>query len=371
MLKQKINNLSKYKKLPSVLALTMLIVGTTFLGVARADQFDDAINALRSQNNSNQAISNQFGAQAASYQGQVNNLNSQISAIRQSILDYQRQSDDLQRQIDKAQADLLQQKQILGENIKTMYLEGDISTIEILAASKDLSEFVDRQEYRNTVQDKIKTTVDKITTLKLDLDQKQRDVQNIIKSQETQQAQLDSKLSEQNSLLAYNEQQKADYDGLIRRNNQQIQGLRAAQLAANRKLGGSVVAGDPGHGGYPAYLDQSAQDSIFDNWGMFNRECVSYTAWKVYQNYGYMPYWGGRGNANQWPADAQADGIPTGSTPQVGSVAISMAGGYGHAMWVEAVNGSMIYVSQYNFDLAGHYSEMWVNGSNFTYIYFH
>jgi hypothetical protein len=30
----------------------------------------------------------------------------------------------------------------------------------------------------------------------------------------------------------------------------------------------------------------------------------------------------------------------------------------------------MIYDSQYNYDLHGHYSEMWVNGSDLTYIYF-
>jgi surface antigen len=83
-----------------------------------------------------------------------------------------------------------------------------------------------------------------------------------------------------------------------------------------------------------------------------------------------MPYWGGVGNANQWPGDARAAGIATGSTPKVHSVAISMGGAFGHAMWVEAVSGNMIYVSQYNYDLAGHYSEMWVNGGSFTYLYF-
>ena len=87
------------------------------------------------------------------------------------------------------------------------------------------------------------------------------------------------------------------------------------------------------------------QDTIADSWGMWNRECVSYTAWKVYQTYGYMPYWGGVGNANQWPGDAQAAHIPTGSTPRVHSVAISMGGAFGHATYVESVNGnSIIYI---------------------------
>jgi surface antigen len=176
--------------------------------------------------------------------------------------------------------------------------------------------------------------------------------------------------AQQNQLLAYTEGQKSAYDQQIQNNNSQIVALRAAQLAANRSLGGHAVAGDPGHGGYPTYLDAASEDSLVDPWGMYNRECVSYTAWKTYQTYGYMPYWGGVGNANQWPGDARAAGIPTGSIPKVHSVAISMGGAYGHAMWVEAVSGSMIYVSQYNYDLAGHYSEMWVNGGSFTYIYF-
>jgi surface antigen len=170
-------------------------------------------------------------------------------------------------------------------------------------------------------------------------------------------------------LVAATRGEEASYQNLVSQKNSEISGLRAQQRAANAALGGRVVAGDPNMGGYPNNL-RGPKDSGVDPWGMFNRECVSYTAWKVYQKNGYMPYWGGRGNANQWPASAQADGVPTGSTPKVGSVAISMSGAYGHAMWVEQVNGNQIYVSQMNFDLAGSYSEMWVNGSNFTYLYF-
>jgi surface antigen/multidrug transporter EmrE-like cation transporter len=151
---------------------------------------------------------------------------------------------------------------------------------------------------------------------------------------------------------------------------QTVSRLQATQLAANKQLDGSIVAGDPNHGGYPAKWDGIRQDGAIDSWGMYSRECVSYTAWKVYQTFGDMPYWGGRGNASQWVRDARNSGIPTGSTPQVHSVAISMTGYYGHAMWVEKVQGDMIYVSQYNYDLHGHYSEMWVSSSHLTYIYF-
>lgn len=168
-----------------------------------------------------------------------------------------------------------------------------------------------------------------------------------------------------------NQTSKAVLAKLDAQQQQLISNLQAQQLAANQELAGALVAGDPHHGGYPASWDAPApQDSRLDSWGMYNRECVSYAAWKVYQTYGYMPYWGGVGNANQWIGDARAAGIAVGATPRVHSVAISQRGYYGHAMWVEAVNGPMIYVSQYNYGLDGRYSEMWVNGSAFSYIYF-
>ncbi len=355
----------------SAIAVGVVFSSSIFVGaIVRADQFDAQIQALQQDNAAKRQASNQLAAQASSYQDEVDRLSTQINSIRQTILDYQHQSDDIQKQIEADQIELDHQKTVLGENIKTMYLEGQISTLEILASSKDLSEFVDKQQYRNSVQTKVMTTVAKITDLKQQLQIKQRDIQNLIKDQQTQQAQLDVSLGQQSDLLNLTASQKAAKDAEIKSNNAQIFALRAAQLAANRSLGGNVTSGDPGHGGYPAVWDNSPKDSMLDSWGMLNRECVSYTAWKVYQAYGYMPYWGGVGNANQWPSDARAAGIPTGSTPKVGSVAISMGGAFGHAMWVEAVNGSTIYVSQYNFYLDGHYSEMSVNGSNFTYIYF-
>lgn len=369
MLKQKIQKFI----IPSrqvVFALLCLVVvgGTTSL--VKADQFDDQIRALQDQNSATRQVSNQLADQASSYQDAVDKLSTQINGIRQAILDYQHQSDQLQQQIAAQQAELDREKNILGQNIKAMYIEGQITTLEILASSHDLSDFVNQDQYRSSVRDQVKGTVDKITELKQQLQQKQNEIQGLIKDQQAQQAQLDASVSEQNQLLSLTQSQKAAKDAEIKANNSQIAGLRAAQLAANKSLGGKVEAGDPGHGGYPGVWDSALQDSMLDSWGMLNRECVSYTAWKVYQNYGYMPYWGGVGNANQWPADARAAGIPTGSTPRAGSVAISMAGGFGHAMWVEAANGNIIHVSQYNFDLAGHYSEMTVNGSGFIYIYF-
>jgi peptidoglycan DL-endopeptidase CwlO len=354
----------------TLLIATVLAGGTLIGGTVKADQFDAQIQQLEEQNAANQVQSDSLAATAASYQQAIDALNSQISSLQQNIVNTQSQIDSLQAQIEQAQKELDHQKQVLGENIKTMYLEGDISTLEVLASSKDLSDFVNKQEYRNSVANKVKDSVDKINNLKVQLTKQQRQQQDLLADLQNQQAQLQAQQNQQAQLLAYTESQKATYDQQISSNNAQIMSLRAQQAALNRKLGGVPVAGDPGHGGYPAVWNNAAQDSMLDSWGMYNRECVSYTAWKVYQTFGYMPYWGGNGNANQWPGDAQRAGIPIGSTPKAHSVAIWNVGAFGHAMWVEAVSGNTIYVSQYNYDYQGHYSEMSISASGLTYIYF-
>lgn len=349
---------------------TLLACATVIGGTVKADQFDQQINSLEQQNAGLQSQSDSLAATAASYQQAVDQLQSIINSLQENIVNTQSKIDDLEQQIKQAQIELDQEKQVLGQNIKTMYLEGDISTLEILASSKDLSDFVNKQEYRNTVADKVKTSVDKINSLKIQLTKQQREQKDLLADLQKQQNQRQAEENQQAQLLNMTEAQKAQYDQQISSNNSQIASLRAQQAALNRQLGGVPSAGDPGHGGYPAIWNNSPQDSMFDNWGMFNRECVSYTAWKVYQTYGYMPYWGGVGNANQWPGDAQRAGIPIGTVPKVHSVAIWNVGAFGHAMWVEAVSGNTIYVSQYNYDYYGHYSEMSISASGLTYIYF-
>ncbi len=374
MIKQKLKMKPYYKlsKFTSWLGISLAVVLLVAVPLVRADRFDDQINSLNQDTSQKQQTANQLQLQANSYADQIYNLQTQINSLQADINANQAKSADLQNQITQAETDLAKQKKVLGENIKTMYLEGQISTIEMLASSKDLSDFVDKQEYRNSVQNKIKDTLDKITALKQQLKSQKEQLEGLIRDQQSQQAQLDTQRGEQDRLLSLTQDQQAAVTQSIQANNAQVASLRAQQAEENRKrLAGRLESGDPNHGGYPGKWDHAVQDSMLDDWGMLNRECVSYTAWKVFQNFGSMPYWGGEGNANQWPGDARNAGIPTGSTPKRHSVAISMGGAYGHAMWVEDVyDGNQIHVSQYNYDLQGHYSEMTINGSGLIYIYF-
>ncbi len=363
---------NKTQRIGSLLIAVVLVfgVGATVINRVLADEFDQKIAQLQDQNANAQSKLDNLLSQAKSFEDAISKLQNQINSLQTAIDTNLNKQASLKQQIAAAQVKLDKEKEVLGDSIRSMYVQGQVSTLEMLASSQNLSDFIDKQVYQSSVQQKIKQTLDEITALKLQLQKQNDEITALIEDLQSQKADLQAAKGKQSQLLAYNQGQRDAFNSQIQKNENKIADLRAQQLAANLSLGGQITAGNPNHGHYPSYLDRAAQDSLIDPWGMFNRECVSYTAWKVYETFGHMPYWGGVGNANQWPGDARAAHIPTGSTPKVHSVAIAMGGAYGHAMWVEAVSGNMIYVSQYNYDLAGHYSEMWVNGSNFTYIYF-
>lgn len=72
------------------------------------------------------------------------------------------------------------------------------------------------------------------------------------------------------------------------------------------------------------------------------------------------------GNGGQWSASASARGYATGSTPRVGAVAEQP----GHVAYVEAVNGSMVTVSEMNYAGGiGQVHTRTVPASTFYYIY--
>lgn len=373
----------KMKTSKSIFIQRLSIIAITVVGavgfmvaplVAWADQFDDQINAIKQQNAQTQASKDQLGAEASSLQDEIGRLQVQIDTLQAQIQANQAKRDDLTNQIALAEQQLEQQKAVLGVNIKTMYLEGQISTIEMLASSKDLSQFLDKQQYRTSVQDKIKTTLDRINALKKQLKDQKVQVEKLLADQQAMQGQLASQQAQQSQILALNQEQQASLDSQIKDNNSRISQLRAQQAAENAKhfRGYTIVPGHNGNDTYPDAWRLAYQDSLIDSWGMYNRECVSYTAWKVASTGRYMPYWGGAGNANQWPADARAAGIPVGSSPQAGDVAIAYWGSFGHAMYVDSVNSDgTINISQYNWDYHGTYSEIYhFSPSGLSFIHF-
>lgn len=339
----------------AVIGVALLISGSITSTVV-ADQYDQKISQLQSQNNNLEAQTNVLASEAVGYQAMIDNLAAEISNLEAQI----RVNDTKRRELE---AEIARHKDVLGQNIRAMYVEGQMSTFEVLASSNDLGSFVDKQQYRNTVKDKITQSINTINELKGKLEK-------VIADQRSAQSRLDSQRAEQGRLLALNQSQRAALDAEIKNNSSQIAKLRSEQAAANARLFGNGLRNVADSSGYP-WANVPFPNELSDPWGMYKRQCVSYTAWKVAHSGRYMPYWGGRGNANQWDDNARAAGISVDRSPRVGDVAISNSGTYGHAMYVEAVNGDgTIYVSQYNAGWTGRYSEARIPIGSLVFIHF-
>lgn len=349
-----------------VAAAVMMVISTPL--TAYADRYDDQINALEAEMSRFQAEAGRLRAEADSLQNAINAINAEKAAIQASITISEARITQLRGEIQATEEKLNKQQEFLGRALAKMYVESSVSELEMMASSKSLGDFMDKQEYRSAIQDKIQKSIKEVKTLKFQLDKQKKDAELVLQDQQAQRTALVAKEAEQAALLAQTQGQEANYRELASNRRAEMSRVRAEQAAAyaayTQRSGVSLRAGDPSNGGYPAIWANAPLDSLVDSWGMYNRECVSYAAYKVAASGRHMPYWGGVGNAYEWPGNARRAGIPVSGTPQVGSVAvwgIEDIGGVGHVAYVEGVNGDgSVEVSQYNYGVSGGYTTMTV-----------
>lgn len=350
-----------------------LIVGGAVAAVAagvfaaapfvQAQSYQQQINELNQQNAGKRGSLTQLGDEAASLQDAIAKLQAEIANLQIQIQVNETRRQETVASIAKAEADLSKQRATLADSLKAMYVDGQMSSLEQLATSQDLSAYANQEEYNIKVNNQIQKTLAAIKELQAKLAAEKANLERMIASLQDMKARVAVQQAEQARLLSLNQAQQSELDTQIKSNNGRIAELRKLQAAENARLAGpNVPRGVPGGGGYPGKWAFAPIDSMVDSWGMYNRECVSYTAWKVWSTGRYMPYWGGRGNANQWDNNARAAGIPVTDTPAPDTVAVSNSGTWGHVMWVEQVAGDgSIYVSDYNQQLDGNYREYWIS----------
>ncbi len=357
------------------------------LGVTRmveANNLEDQVRALQQDNARNRAAVKDLLKSATSYQNAIDQLQTQISQIQAQINQNETQKAELEAQIIAYEEELDAQRHVLGENIKQMYVSGEMSTIEMLATSKDLGDFVDKETYRNAVQRKIQETMTKIAKLQNELNAKKQQIEVLLQSLQQQRAMVDASRAEQANLLAMNQQQQAEFNNKTKNNQAKIAELQR-QIDEQRSLNNRTVYTDGGiyfirfpgavhdfnPGAYPyqnygfsmrpegcGYYDpNTGQTDAMDRWGYCTRQCVSFAAWAVEASGRIAPKW--YGNAKNWVS--AAPGSYVFRSPQVGDVAITTSGTYGHAMYVAAVSGDKFLAWEYNQGLRGEFkNHRWI-----------
>jgi len=389
----------------SIVVTAMLIAAAVVaLPHIHADPFQDQINQLRIENSQNQNSVDTLLLQARSVQDAIDKLQAEINLVEQNIATNQARQDELQKQIAAKQEQIDAQRKVLGDDIKAMYVDGQLTALEMLATSKNLNEFVDTATYRESVQRNIQKTLNEIGVLQNQLQQRNFEVSTLLASQKVQSNQLAANKSKQAALLAMNQTQQLDFNAKISANQDRIHQLEMQQAALNA-MGATLVTvnGDEkggdcdngwGNGGYrmasitqppvPAGAPAPApvpdvcdapKDSIRDWAGIENRECTSYAYWYFKRVLGNVDFTAS-GDAKYW---VNTSNYPVRDQPAVGAIGVKTEGDWGHVVIVQAVGPSMyknvkvpagqVLTSEMNIDFQGHFSYNLRTANTLHYIY--
>jgi surface antigen len=334
------------------------------VSLAELRQQASSLSAQISQNNQAAA---ELAAQGETLKARIAEFDSQINQTDIQIRLVQNKLAQLEIELQNAQKELDRQKVLLKASIKELYKKDDASSVELLVSVSNFNEYFNNKAYLNKLKSSIQESTEKVIALKQQIEGQRNEQAKLLKQEQESRAILAQARTEKDQLLADTQGQEANYRNQansLRQQQNQVMAAIAERMAAS---GVSIISGS-GNGGYPAkWANADYNNPPIDSWGMYARQCVSYTAFKVWQSGRNMPYWGGRGNANQWPGNARAAGYEVDRDPRPGDVAITYNGVYGHAMYVEAVNGRTVTVSQYNYIVNGQwgqYSEMTLSADN-------
>ena len=332
-----------------------------------------------------------YDAEAKRLAGQARTLENQIAIYRAEenafvaqIALSQARHDELVVEIELKEKRISENSEMIGYIVAQFYYNDEVSTIERLASSENLAGFIDEEARLSSLTDTLSGIVKETKELKARLEEQREEVRITLLNLGIQKQALADKRAQQQQLLDATRGQESEFQRMTTEAKAERIRLEAAQRQVEIELcriygcSGSSM-GDGTKGGYPRYLRSVFGSGVScprDNNKYNNRfgnscQCVSYVAWRVYDAYRIslnIP-----GNANNWDNYADSKGIPNSYTvPKAGSVGMHNKGDYGHVVWVEAVSGARIFVSEYNGSgVVGDYNEKWIDASAYDrFIYF-
>lgn len=372
-------------------ALVVIATGVFVVPKIYADTIQDQIEQLTAEANNDQSAVDALLVEAKSFEDAISSLQAQISVLEQNISINQSRQEELQKQISAKQKELNAQRQVLGDDIKAMYVDDQLSTIEMLATSKNINDFVDSATYREAVQRKIQATLEDIAKLQNQLQSQKLEIDKLLAAQRVQQNQLATDRARHNEMLAYNSAQRVAFNEKIKANQDKITDLQAKQAALNLQ-GASKVSitgnerggacdGGSGNGGYAlasgtmGNVCEAPKDSILDWAGVENRECTSYAYWYFKRVTGNADFTAS-GDAKYWVTTSN---YPVHNWPKVNAIGVKTEGQWGHVVIVQAVGPStykgvnvpagQVLTSEMNADFTGRFSYNLRGIGTMSYIY--
>ena len=218
-----------YKKIISALLIVIMacspFVMPVFSADTKTDEYKKKISELQEKERKYQAQLSQTKSDIKNKEAYSETLVSQIGVLSTEISSSHAQIEKLNVNISKKQKSIKDankkietQMNALKKRIRTIYMAGGTSDLEIILGAKDFSDFLDKFELVRTLSDYDKQLIDKIKAQlevikdeKKELEEEKSEVEKTEKTLQSKQNKLSNLLEENKSILAelYDDQDSA------------------------------------------------------------------------------------------------------------------------------------------------------------------
>ncbi len=205
---------------------------------------------LQAEIDANNARAEALHAEVVSLKHAVDELDLQIRQINTQIELITVKLATLDIELTNAQKELERQKGLLKASMRALYKKGGASTVELLVASDNFSQFINDQEYLEQLKTAIQESTDKVIALKLQIQTQQEEQKLLLDEQRVAKESLNSTRANRASLLSKTQGEETQYRQIVANQKAELAKAEAA-LAAALSSGsfktspvGPVAAGD-------------------------------------------------------------------------------------------------------------------------------
>ncbi|MBY4974932.1 peptidoglycan hydrolase PcsB [Streptococcus suis] len=372
----------KKKILATIMLSTVVLSNVNYVAVISANDVDSQIAAKNQQISELTAQQAEAQQQVDAIQGQVDAIVSEQAKLTEENTRLEAESQTLAADIERLSADIVSRDGALKEQARSAQVDGSASSyINTILDSKSIVDAVSRvnamreivsannrmleqqKADKEAIAEKQKANQEAITTLAANRQKLEDDAQVLqVRQAELEAAKLNLAVQkataedEKNSLLA----QKAAAEEAARQAAARQAEYQAQQAALAQQQVASVSApvvstpvettvtetvatvsqSTPTVSTPTTSISSGSGSSAAANNARYDASSypIGECTWGVKSQLSWVgPYWG---DAKQWLASARAEGFSTGSTPQVGAIAVWTGGYYGHVAVVTAVQSS-------------------------------
>lgn len=204
-----------YLKVISMLIIATIILNAVSISYAassissqknelnqKIQETKDNLNEVNSQKEESQNKVNDLSNKIDSYESQINSLKSEIEAKTNEV-------QELQKKLDELEAEREKNQNLLDERLVTLYEAGEVSYLDMLLSSTDLTEFISSYYMIETLTAADKELIQNLENDKKEIAETQEKVNSSLSEIETKKTELES-VQQELSKAKNEEQTKVD-----------------------------------------------------------------------------------------------------------------------------------------------------------------